>query len=63
MPPLSRPEKPTKVKVRGWLKAHGHNAMKVDAVVDKHTTATVAILELHGVSVEEYRAARGAIDG
>ncbi len=59
MSPLSKPEKPTRAKARGWLKAHGHNAAKVDAAVDKHAEPVAAVLELHKVSLEEYRAAGG----
>ncbi len=55
MPDLS---KLTAAQLRAWLKSRGHDAGKVDAV--KLTTAKDrkgALLTLHGVTEQEYRAA------
>ena len=46
--------KPTKSKMKNWLKAKGHRAADVDREVDGKDVAA-ALLALHGVTTDELR--------
>ncbi len=54
--PLKR-AKPTKAKLEGWLKAHGHRAADVDAMTAA-ADSTLALRTLHGITDAEWQAAR-----
>lgn len=49
--------KPTKAKIKTWLKRKGHRAADVDREVDGKTIET-ALLILHGVTDDELRRGR-----
>jgi len=49
--------KPTKIKAKDWLKAHGHKAKDVDDALDAETVET-SIAKLHGVTTEQWKTAK-----
>ncbi len=53
-----RPNKPSIFTAKKWLKEHSHKATNVD-VITTDDDMVPTILELHGVSAEQYRAAGG----
>lgn len=50
---MSKPEKPTKAKAKAYLKAHGHEASKVDA--EPFTDVIESVVKLHGKTLAEYK--------
>ena len=50
---MTKPEKPTKAKAKAYLKAHGHEASKVDG--EPFTDVVESVVKLHNRSLEAYR--------
>lgn len=52
MPKPPKHTKPTKTKVMAWLKAHGHQASKVDTkAMNNDAEIKQSLWELHGVKL------------
>jgi hypothetical protein len=59
MPKPPKRTKPTKTKIKSWLKAHGHRAERVDALsLNSDEQITAALVFVHGVTAEQYAAGR-----
>jgi len=51
-----KPKKKDKEQIKGWPKAHGHKAEKVDKLAwNNNSQVRDSLRELHGVLAEEYR--------
>jgi hypothetical protein len=51
-------KKPTKVKIKSWLKAHKHNKKQVDDLIsndDSDEQTRDKILIIHGIPPEQYQ--------
>ncbi len=61
MPQSKKPVTAAKQKkFKDWLKSKGHNASKVNAADFTDTSKLkAAMCDLHGVSIEQYKAAGG----